>query len=70
MSTSSLNPHRFTAYKKSVADQHQWGDVKGLTSVQAHNDFPFGKQTEKDGSSYTWCVCLTECYKGNSKSVH
>lgn len=69
MSTKSdekLDPKRFTAFKKSTSDHAQYGAVQGLTFREAHDNFPFGRQFDKDGT-YIWSVCLTECYKGNSK---
>jgi len=70
MCTTSLplDPNRFTAYKKSTADQSQRDAVHGLTFQEAHANanYPFGKQSDSVGA-YCWCACLTECYKCNSK---
>lgn len=66
MSTLKLDPKRFSAYKKSVSDHAQWGEVRGLTFREAHDNYPLGLQSDFSGN-FVWTVCLTECYKGNSK---
>ena len=63
---SILEPNRFTVYKKSTSTHDQWGAISGLTFYEAHGDHPFGVQKDP-AMNYVWCVCLTECYKGNTK---
>jgi len=61
-----LDPKRFTAYKKSTTTQLQYASESGLTFEEAHSKYPFGIQLDTSGS-YVWCVCLTECYRGDFK---
>jgi hypothetical protein len=73
MSLFYQDPNRFTAYKRSVQNMHQWGAVSGLTFEESHT-FTNGEVADKDGyffdlvnGKYRWVVCATEYYRGDGK---